>query len=305
MKRVLVTGGTGFVGRHVLPLLIQEGYEVHATTFEDNQIPLEGIDWHPADLLNLERTERLLSEVRPSHLLHLAWNVEHGKYWTSLENFKWVEASLSLMRVFADNKGKRAVFAGTCAEYDWGFKLLSEKTTPCVSKTPYSACKNALYSMLASFSDVSGTSFAWGRLFFLFGPHEHPARLVPSAVRSFLQDKDFECSEGRQIRDFLFVKDAAMAFVSLLDSAVTGAVNIGSGKGISIRDLVGTISQKIGKDNLVQYGARPTNAGEPPELVADITRLRNEVGWQPQYSLDQSLDLTVQWWKSVLSRELT
>ena len=304
MKRVLVTGGSGFVGRHVLPLLVQNGYEVHATAFDDNQILLKGVDWHLADLLNKEKTERLLAEVRPSHLLHLAWYVEHGKYWTSLENFKWVEASLSLMRAFADNGGKRAVFAGTCAEYDWSFKLLSEKSTPCVSTTPYSTCKNALHSMLSSFSGASDISIAWGRLFFLYGPHEHPARLVSSLVRTLLRDENFECSEGRQVRDFLFIEDAARAFESLLDSAVTGAVNIGSGKGISIRDLVGTISKRIGKNHLIQYGARPTNANEPPELVADITRLRNEVGWQPQYSLDQSLDLTIKWWQSVLAKEI-
>ena len=304
MKRVLVTGGSGFVGKHVLPLLVQNGYEVHATAFENRRITLAGVIWHPVDLLNQEDTGRLLSEIQPSHLLHLAWYVEHGKFWMSLENFKWVEASLSLMRAFTDNGGKRAVFAGTCAEYDWSFKLLSEKTTPCVSKTPYSVCKNALHSMLDSFSNISGISFSWGRLFFLFGPHEHHARLVPSAIKSLLRDENFECSEGRQVRDFLFIEDAARAFVSLLDSVVTGAVNIGSGKGISVRDLVGAISKKTGNDNRVQYGARPTNSSEPPELVADITRLTDEAGWQPQYSLDQSLDLTIQWWKSVLSKEL-
>lgn len=105
------------------------------------------------------------------------------------------------------------------------------------------------------------------------------------------------------MRDFLYIEDAARAFVSLLDSVVTGAVNIASGKGISVRDLVEAISKKTGNDNRVQYGARPTNASEPPELVADISRLTDEAVWQPQYSMDQSLNLTVQWWKSVLSKE--
>ena len=302
MKRVLVTGGSGFIGRHILPLLAQKGYEIHATTFDNDWIPLEGVEWHSVDLLNHDRTERLLSEVRPSHLLHLAWYVEHGKYWTSMENFKWVEASLSLMRAFANNQGKRAVFAGTCAEYDWRFKLLSENTTPSASKTPYSACKNSLRSLLASFSEVAGISFSWARLFFLFGPHEDPARLVSSLITTLLHDQKFECSEGRQIRDFLFIEDAAMAFVSLLDSAVTGIVNIGSGKGMSVRNMVEGISQKIGKNHLVQYGAKPTGESESPEIVADITRLRTEVGWQPQYSLDQSLDITLQWWESSLAK---
>ncbi|MDH5761911.1 MAG: NAD(P)-dependent oxidoreductase [Nitrospinota bacterium] len=303
MKRVLVTGGSGFVGRHVLPLLVDKGYEVHATAFDDSHIPLRGVDWHPVDLLNNEKTEQLLSNIKPSHLLHLAWYVEQGKYWTSLENFKWVEASLALTRIFADKGGKRAVFAGTCAEYDWSFKLLSENTTPCVSNTPYSACKNALYSLLASFSGASDISYAWGRLFFLFGPHEHPARLVSSLVRSLLRDQEFECSEGRQVRDFLYIEDAARAFVSLLESPATGAVNIGSGQGISVRNMIKTISKQIGKDHLIQFGARPTNDNEPAEFIADINRLKNEVGWQPKYNLDQSLDLTIQWWKAALERE--
>lgn len=305
MKRVLVTGGNGFVGRHVLPLLIEEGFEIHATTFQSSKVPLEGVSWYSVNLLNQENTKQLLSDVKPTHLLHLAWYVEHGKYWTSLENFRWVEASLSLLRAFADNKGQRAVFAGTCAEYDWNFKLLSEKTTPCVSKSPYSTCKNSLHSMLASFSDASGISYAWGRLFFLFGPHEHPARLVSSLIRTLLRDANFQCSEGRQVRDFLFIEDAAKAFVSLLNTPITGAVNIGSGKGTSVRDLVETISRKLGKDHLIQYRARPTSSSEPPELVADISRLRSEVGWQSKYNMNQSLDLTIQWWQSVLAREST
>lgn len=304
MKKVLVTGGSGFVGRHVLPSLVKEGYEVHATTSRDNPIALEGVVWHRVDLLNPANAEPLLSTLRPSHLLHLAWCVEHGKYWTSLENFQWVQASLSLMKAFSAHGGERAVFAGTCAEYDWGFGVLSEGTTPCVSKSPYSACKNALYSMLSSYAEATGTSFAWGRLFFIFGPHEHPARLVPSVIRGLLQDQTVECSEGRQLRDFLFIEDAARAFTALLGSRVAGAVNIASGQAVSVRNLVERISSQLGKKDRVRFGARPAAENEPSELIADIHRLTEEVGWRPQYDLDASLNLSIQWWQSVLSGEL-
>ena len=119
-------------------------------------------------------------------------------------------------------------------------------------------------------------------------------------VKGLLENEIIECSEGKQLRDFLFVGDVASALAAFLGSPVDGAVNIGSGKAVSVRDLVGAISRKIGNEDLVHFGARPTAENEPLEFAADIKRLTEEVGWRPQYTLDEALDLTIQWWQSVL-----
>ncbi len=119
-KRVLVTGAAGFVGGHSLPFLMANGFEVHAV---DICIPKEkfpGLHWHQVDLLDQKSCLELLETIRPTHLLHFAWYAKHGEYWNSLENLRWVEGSLHLLRAFYDKGGERVVMAGTCAEYGWG-----------------------------------------------------------------------------------------------------------------------------------------------------------------------------------------
>ena len=144
-------------------------------------------------------------------------------------------------------------------------------------------------------------SGAWGRLFLPYGPHEHPARLVPSVIRALVERRPARCTHGEQVRDFLYVEDAANAFVSLLDSEVTGALNIASGRPIAIRDLVLKIADALDGRELVELGALKTNPAEPAVLLAGIDRLTSEVGWKPAYTLDQGLDRTIEFWKNRLS----
>ena len=296
MKKVLVTGGSGFIGRHCLPMLVASGYEVHAVSIalED---PIPHVHWHVVDLLNPEEVNNLILTVKPTHLLHLSWYTVVGKYWTSLENIRWVQASLELLRAFAANGGKRVVMAGTCAEYEWKYELYSEQTTPLVPATLYGACKHALQIMVDAFCRQTGLSHAWGRIFFLYGPHEHPDRLVSSVIRSLLQGEPARCSHGNQIRDFLHVEDVAGAFVALLDSDLSGPVNIGSGKPIAIREVVETIGSHLGRKHLLQFGALPTSPNDPPILSADIHRLES-IAWRPKYDLNTGLQHTIEWWKA-------
>ena len=160
--------------------------------------------------------------VKPTHLLHLAWYVVPGKLITAPENFAWVAASFDLVRRFAEPGGQRVAVCGSGYEYDWRYGYCSEELTPCVPDTVYGACKQALHEMVRSFAAGQGLSAAWGRVFFLYGPNEHPQRLVSSVIRSLLEGEPAPCSHGRQIRDYLHVQDVADGLVALLDSDVAG-----------------------------------------------------------------------------------
>src|SRR5439155_6654344 len=127
----------------------------------------------------------LLAAVRPTHLLHLAWIATPGVYWTSPENHRWVEASLHLLRCFAAGGGRRAVLTGTCAEYDWSAAGVCHETqTPLRPTTVYGVCKDELRRRAEEVCRAAGVSLAWARLFFLYGPGEHPARLFPGVVQA-------------------------------------------------------------------------------------------------------------------------
>ena len=201
--------------------------------FHENNF--NGVHWHDVDLLDTQKTNELIATIHPTHLLHFAWYAKPGEYWDSTENVRWLEGSLHLLRVFQKAGGARVVMAGTCAEYDWKFGYCSEYVTPLAPSSLYGTCKNAMQHLLKDFSRETNLSSAWGRIFFLYGPHENPNRLVSSVILNLIHNKMAPCSHGNQIRDFLHVKDVASAFVSLLMSNVDGPVNIASGKPIAIK----------------------------------------------------------------------
>jgi nucleoside-diphosphate-sugar epimerase len=241
----------------------------------------------------------LVERVRPTHLLHLAWYAEHGRFWTSTENVRWVEASLGLLRAFGDFGGERAVIAGTCAEYDWstGGRCI-EDVTLLAPSTLYGSCKHALRIAAQAWSSEVGIEFAWGRIFLVYGPGEHAGRLVPSVAKAVLGGQPALCSHGRQLRDFLHSADVADGFAALLDSRVCGAVNIGSGEPTSIGELVECVASAAGRPDLLRLGAIPAREGEPMELVADVGRLRDEVGWAPSLTVAEGIGQTVDWWRA-------
>ena len=296
MKKLLITGATGFIGRHVLATAVYKGYDVYAVTSGEPLPVTNDVKWVSLDLFDYEQIKQKISEIRPSHLLHFAWYAEPGKYWTSIENAKWVQTSLQLLMLFQTHGGQRAVLAGSCAEYDWNYGYCSESVTPVVPNTMYGVCKNSLQQIVTQFSIQTGLSSAWGRIFFLYGPHENPKRLVPSVIRSLLQGNEALCSHGEQIRDFMHVQDVAEAFVALLDSDVQGPVNIATGNPVRIKNVVSMIAAKMKAEHLVRFGAIPTSPDDPPLLVADVRRIKNEVKWSPNLGLDQGIDHTIEWW---------
>lgn len=298
MTKVLVTGANGYVGRHAVRLLAQQGLEVHAVTSHGEERRADGVAWHRADLFGEGSADALVGKVAPELLLHLAWYTAHGKYWTAAENFEWVRASLDLLRAFADRGGRRMVAAGSCAEYDWRFGWCSESLTPVAPASPYGVCKAALGSMAASLCASHGIGFAWGRIFHSYGPFEPEGRFVPGVIRSVLAGVPAACSEGTQIRDYLDVTDVAGAMVALLNSSVQGPVNIVSGVPRSLREIAQEIARQVGRPELLRFGARKAPAGDPPVLLGDAGRLLGEVGWRPSLSLEDGLRAAIAWWRS-------
>jgi nucleoside-diphosphate-sugar epimerase len=297
MSRVLVTGASGCVGRAAVPELVRRGWDVHAVSSREITNASPDVVWHRANLLDTTDVQRVVTAVRPTHLLHLAWYVAPGRWASAPDNFAWVKASLDLLDAFRTAGGRRVVSAGSCLEYDWDFGYCSEASTPCAPHTIYGTCKHALERLTQAFSQAHGFSSAWGRIFFLYGPHEHPDRLIAHVVRSLLNGEPARCSHGNQIRDYLFVRDVANAFVALLESDVEGPLNVASGRPIALKDLVMRAGTRIGRPELVQLGAIPAAPTDAPLVVANVSRLHASLDWRPAFDLERGLDETIEWWR--------
>jgi nucleoside-diphosphate-sugar epimerase len=305
MHKVLLTGATGFIGQHcILPLLAQ-GFAVHAIGSRSASGRSDGdaaVVYHQVDLFDFAQIAAVMRVVRPTHLIHLAWCVKPGEWANSLDNFRWVQASLELVRQFREAGGQRAVLMGSDAEYDQNYGFCSEPVTPRHPDTLYGVCKVSLSALVAAYAQQTGLSLAWARCFAVYGPHEHPRRLVASVIRALLRHESARCSHGQQMRDFLYVQDVAEALTALLVSPVTGAINIASGQPTPLKRVILTIAQQLAQEDLVQLGALPPPAHEVPLIVADIRRLTDELGWQPQFTLEGGIDRTIEWWKTHLDK---
>jgi len=281
--RILVTGATGFIGAAAARALAASGAEVHGVTGSGRAGP-RGVAMHRLDLLDATATAALLRRLRPTHLLHAAWDVTHGAYWTAPANLAWLAAGAALLRDFLEAGGRRAVGVGSCAEYLWDGTVCAEATTPREPATPYGRCKLAMGEAFAA-AGLMGASTAWARLFFPYGPGDGAKRFLPELRRRLAAGEAVDTTAGTQIRDFLHVEDVAGALAALLHAPVTGPVNLGSGEGVALREVALELAAALGADpTLLRFGALPLRPGDPPLLVADTRRLRAELGFAPRIS---------------------
>jgi nucleoside-diphosphate-sugar epimerase len=297
MSSVLVTGASGFIGRQCLPILLAKGYDVHALSRRQPATSPRGVTWHDLELLRPGAPTEIIHQVQPNFLLHLAWYAAPGKFWEARENIDWVHASLELLSAFAANNGKRMVAAGSCAEYQINAGECLEEKTPLLPSTLYGTCKCAFGRILDSFSRQTEISSAWGRIFFLYGPYEHPSRLIAYVVQSLLRAAPAICSDGRQVLDFMHVEDAASAFVALLESKIQGPVNIGSGRPVEVRDVLQEIGVQLGRSELIRLGERESTS-EVSCIWANVDKLTREAGWKPRYDLASGIKQTIEWWRN-------
>jgi nucleoside-diphosphate-sugar epimerase len=291
-ERVLVTGASGFIGQHMPALLQARGYETHVTA--RGTLPeTAGITAHGVDLLRQDEAQRLIKDLRPAIIIHTAWYVAHGRFWTAPENTDWLEASTALAAYAAEAGTRRFVGIGTCAEYtteagDDAYPW--PETRRIAPATPYGEAKATLARRLKEMAEGRARfSFAWVRLFHLFGPGENPARLVPSIMLALREGREAQCASGRPVRDFISTRNAAAAIAALATSDVTGPVNIGSGAPISIAAMARLIAHISGRPYLLRLGALPDRPNEPPYMVAHTGRLRREVGFTAPVSLASEL----------------
>ena len=289
--RVLLTGASGFLGRYVLDSLRRQGIEI--VMLGRRRAPDSAFaDFIGADLLAAPDFAALIKESRATHLLHLAWYAEHGKYWTSLLNLRWAEATTRLIEAFCEAGGQQVVAAGTCAEYDWLHGYCREDSTPLNPATFYGTSKDAARRLAMAVSAQYQVPCAWGRVFLPFGTGESSQRLIPSLIEVFRGERTPFGVNAPAYRDFLHASDVAEGFVALLRSGASDAYNISSGQPVQLGDVVRELARLLDADPQAVLCLSAERPGEPPLLVGENLKLKT-LGWHPALSLAQGLERTV------------
>lgn len=292
--RLLLTGATGFVGQQVRAHL-SPGVDLHCVSRRVNAAA--DATWHACDLRDPAACQRLIIKVRPTILVHAAWNTTHGQFWEAEDNADWLEAGKALLSAFVMSGGRRIVGCGSCAEYSLTSSERRSEIEDEGAAVPATLYGRSKLELLRYLRDLP-VEHAWARIFLAYGPGEGVQRLVPSLARAVLAGKEVRCSSGQQVRDFIDVRELGRAIASLAMSELTGTINLGQGEDHTIGEVASLMGELSGRPDLIRLGALPDRAGEALRLSPDLSRQRDELGFTPAISLRQGLAEALSWWST-------
>lgn len=265
---VLLTGATGFVGCQVLRALGEAGVRVRVVVRDGKASEVatsKGVEAVVTTPDLFAETSNWWAGVCEGidTVIHVAWYAEPGKYLQSEKNLDCLAGTLQLAKGAIQSKVRRFIGVGTCFEYDLAGGMLSVDT-PLRPITPYAGAKAAAFMALSQALPQEGVEFSWCRLFYLYGEGEDPRRLVPYLRAKLSAGEPAELTSGKQIRDFLDVREAGRRIVGTALSGAQGPFNICSGVPITVRQLAEQIADEYGHRDLLKFGARPDNLIDPP-----------------------------------------
>jgi len=294
--RVLVTGGSGFLGRPLVHALIRAGHDVVTVGRAPAATP--GRRHIVADLLDPGQARAAVRQAEATHLVHLAWHVDHHDFWTSPLNDAWADASSELARLFLAAGGRQVVAAGSCAEYaPAGAAVLTEQSAVGPA-TAYGQAKVEAHRRISEACGSAGAVCTWARIFVPYGPGDHPQRLVPSLIDVFRGRRPAFRVSPADVRDFIHTDDVAGALVCLLQHGVGGAVNVSTGAPTTIAHLVQCVARACGADAgalLPDAGtAEPSGPADSAAWLVGQPSTLTRLGWTPVISLEHGLYSEVQ-----------
>jgi dTDP-6-deoxy-L-talose 4-dehydrogenase (NAD+) len=270
-RTVLLTGGTGFVGRQVLKALALNGLKVRIVVRGGGQSQFTSSD----ALESIVTTPDMFAEnsdwwakvcLGIDTIIHVAWYAEPEQYLQSPKNLDCLIGTLQMAKGASQAGVCRIVGIGTCIEYELSGEKLSIDT-PLRPLTPYAEAKAMTFTALEKWLPRQGIEFAWCRLFYLYGEGEDARRLVPYLHSQFRAGQFALLSSGNQVRDFLNVQEAGRLIVQVALGKQQGPINICSGIGVSIKHLAEQIADEYGRRDLLKFGVRPDNLMEIPYIV--------------------------------------
>ena len=301
--KFFLTGASGFVGSHVARSLQNQGHTVYALVRPAGDLwrlqdIISNLEIVKIDLSQRDKLKAQLKSIQPDLCIHLAWCEADKSYLSKPGNVDSLMVSLDLIHDLVAAGCRRILIAGTCFEYDTSSSNCLSENSPEKTESLYAAAKHALHIVADQFMRGAGVELVWARLFSLFGSFENTSRLVPSVILPLLRNETANLSPGVQIRDYLYVKDAAEAICALAVSRFTGTINVASGRPISVGDLAMKIGTILNKRELISLGQRSYRDAEPMFVCANIDRIRNAIGWSPRFDLDTGLKETIEWSKT-------
>jgi nucleoside-diphosphate-sugar epimerase len=290
-KRVLVTGGRGFLGSHLCLALAAAGAEVHAVSRTPPPAGVESPRWYAKDLSSVSAVDEVVRASRPDVVFHLAGHAAGSRELDLVLPSMQSELTLTVnvLTTVAQRGSGRLVLAGSLEE---------PVTQPAVPSSPYAAAKWAGTGFARMFHLLYATPVVITRPFMTYGPGQRTDKLVPHVIRSLLRREAPKLSSGRRMVDWVYVDDVVRGLLLAGDRAgIEGEeFDLGSGRLVSVREVVEQLVRASGSTVAAQFGALPDRPYEV-ERRADAASTRSRLGWEAEISLEDGLQRTVNWYR--------
>lgn len=290
-KKVLVTGGSGFVGTHLIKRLEMLKAEVYAVDKSSNNDKVVSLD-----ITDFGKVNELLDKVKPDYIFHLAAVMSKADKDRDMVMKVNYDATKNLL----DSYGSygRFVYIST-SEFYYGNVPPFREDMNLSPITPYSEskllCENYCNNLIAQ-----GKPIVIVRPPIVYGPGQGFGMFIPTLVITCLSNEEFRMTKGEQTRDFIFVDDLVDALVQALssDSAVGQTINVGTGNPTRLMEVVRIVQKLTQSKSNIQLGAIPYKDNEAMEYYHDISKARRLLGWSPRFSLKDGLKLTAESYKA-------
>jgi len=288
--KIFITGGSGFIGKHLIPVLAQ--HELLCLTRSAKDLKSgNSVQYVSGDLSNAESYLPALEKFRPDCCIHLAW---YGLPDYSLENNKInLISGISLVESLKKVGCKKIFAVGSCWEYGDAENSLSESDTP-IDPGVFAAFKTSLYRISNSICHESSINLTWGRVFFVYGPGQRQNSLIPSCYNSLKNGAVPKINNPLAVNDFIYVSDVADAIRHLIElDNISGVYNIGSGQGKAVWEVVNCVASALKLPPIYENMPESENGN-----WANINKI-SESGWEPKVSLETGISNTVMAFESI------
>ncbi len=297
---VAVTGGTGFIGTHLVRALHARGARVVAVGRREPAAAVPGVEYERLDLARDGAAAAWLARLRPERVFHLASAVDTRRDLdaVAVQIRDTQMTAVHVARACLETGVGRLVHVGTCEEYGNGPAPFHESQAA-APVSPYSAAKVAATSFVRTLCASFGLPAVIVRPFLTYGPGQSPKLLIPALIQSALAGRDFEMTPGEQTREFNYVDDIVDGILRAgeVEGIEGEIINIGCGEPHRIGDVAAQVLRLMGDPIALKLGALPYREGETWQFYCSNEKARALLGWQPRTGLEEGLQRTIAWYR--------